>query len=95
MLLAGVLAGCSKDAKKPGQALVRVNGEEITTLQLHSELQRAGVPVARLDAARVQLLESLIDRHAGTDDVELMLCDLARVRSAEDRPDKPRDEIPL
>jgi len=62
MLLAGVLAGCGKEAKKPGQALVSVNGEEITAFQLNSELQRAGVPTAQQEAARARLLESLIDR---------------------------------
>jgi len=62
MLLAGVLGGCGNDAKKPGQALVKVNGEEITAFQLNSELQRAGVLTAQQDAARAQLLESLIDR---------------------------------
>ena len=70
MLLTGVLTGCSKEAKKPGQALVRVNGEEITAYQLNSELQRAGVPTAQQDAARVQLLESLIDRQLLQDAAE-------------------------
>lgn len=62
MLLAGVLTGCSKEAKKPGQALVSVNGEEITAFQLNAELQRAGVPTAQQESARARLLESLIDR---------------------------------
>jgi EpsD family peptidyl-prolyl cis-trans isomerase len=62
MLLTGVLAGCSKEAKRPGQALVKVNGEEITAYQLNSELQRAGVLTSQQEAARAQLLESLIDR---------------------------------
>lgn len=58
------LAACgSKDAeKKPGQALVRVNGEEITALQLNDELSRANVPPGQQEAATRQLLESLIDR---------------------------------
>lgn len=62
VLLAAGVAGCSKDSKKPGQAVVRVNGEEITALQLNSELQLAGVPPEQQEAARKQLLESLVDR---------------------------------
>ena len=62
VLLAGGVAGCSKDSKKPGQAVVKVNGEEITTSQLNSELQLADVPAEQQAAARTQLLESLIDR---------------------------------
>lgn len=62
MLLAGVLTGCSKESKKSGQALVKVNGEEITALQLNSELQFAGVQSAPQDVVRAQVLESLVDR---------------------------------
>ncbi|MET0981747.1 MAG: EpsD family peptidyl-prolyl cis-trans isomerase [Telluria sp.] len=59
-----MLAGCGEKAKpsKPGQALVNVNGEEITVLQLNEELQRAGVPAARQEQASKQLLQGLIDR---------------------------------
>lgn len=71
--LAASLAACgSKDAeKKPGQTLVRVNGEEITTLQLNDELGRANIPPGQQDAATKQLLESLIDR-------QLILAEAAR-----------------
>jgi len=62
ILLAMFLAGCGREAKNPGQALVRVNGEEITAFQLNAEFQRAGVLAARQTAARAQLLERLIDR---------------------------------
>lgn len=64
LLAAGVLAGCGGKAEpaKPGQALVNVNGEEITVLQLNEELQRAGVPAARQEQARGQLLQALVDR---------------------------------
>lgn len=64
LLAAGGLAGCGEKAKpaKPGQALVNVNGEEITVLQLNEELQRAGVPAARQEQASKQLLQALIDR---------------------------------
>lgn len=64
LLAAGMLTGCGEKAEpaKPGQALVNVNGEEITVLQLNEELQRAGVPAARQEQASKQLLQALIDR---------------------------------
>ena len=64
VLAAVLLAACgSKDQPaKPGQALVSVNGKEITVLQLNEELQRANVQAAQQAAASRQLLEALIDR---------------------------------
>lgn len=64
LLAAAMLAGCGDKSQpaKPGQALVNVNGEEITVLQLNDELQRAGVPAARQEQASKQLLQALIDR---------------------------------
>ncbi|QPI53307.1 peptidyl-prolyl cis-trans isomerase, EpsD family [Massilia antarctica] len=61
--LAG-LAGCgNKDSKpKVGQALVSVNGEEITELQLSEELMLANVPPAQQAEASKKLVEALIDR---------------------------------
>lgn len=56
------LAACGQKEKKPGQALVDVDGTEITVLQLNDELQRAAVPAAQQDAASKQLLEALVDR---------------------------------
>jgi len=56
------LAACGSKGKKAGQSLVRVNGEDITVLQLNDELQRANVPTDKQAAANKQLLESLIDR---------------------------------
>ena len=56
------LAACGNKEAKPGQSLARVNGEEVTALQLNEELQRANVPPAQQEAASKQLLESLIDR---------------------------------
>lgn len=47
---------------KSGQALVSVNGEEVTISQLNEELQRANVPAAQQEQAGKQLLESLVDR---------------------------------
>ena len=56
------LSACSNKDKKPGQSLVKVNGEEITMLQLNGELKFANVPAEQQEAASKQLLESLIDR---------------------------------
>lgn len=56
------LSACGNKEKKAGQALVRVNGEEITVLQINDELNRAGVKAEQQEAATKQLLESLIDR---------------------------------
>ncbi|MBC7452611.1 MAG: peptidyl-prolyl cis-trans isomerase, EpsD family [Massilia sp.] len=58
------LASCGDKNKAPraGQALVSVNGEEITTMQLNEELQRANVLPAQQQAASRQLLDGLIDR---------------------------------
>ncbi|WP_321170349.1 EpsD family peptidyl-prolyl cis-trans isomerase [Pseudoduganella aquatica] len=64
LMLAAALAlsACGEKAKKTGQALASVNGEEITVLQLNEEMQRSGVQAAQQDTARKQLLEGLIDR---------------------------------
>lgn len=64
-LLSGIMLGvtaCGKHDKHAGQALVRVNGEEITVLQVNDELRRAGVKPEQQAVATKQLLESLIDR---------------------------------
>jgi peptidyl-prolyl cis-trans isomerase C len=63
-LVAALLAGCGDKAKeaKPGQALARVDGSEITVLQLNEELQRSGVPANQQQPASKQLLQALIDR---------------------------------
>ena len=65
LVAAASLAACSekpKEAAKPGQALASVNGEEITTMQLNEELQRANVTPAQQAAASKQLLKVLVDR---------------------------------
>lgn len=56
------LSACGNKDKKSGQALVKVNGEEITVLQINDELKRAGVKAEQQEIAAKQLLESLIDR---------------------------------
>ena len=63
LLVAAVgLSACGNKEKKAGQALVRVNGEEITVLQINDELKRAGVKADQQEVATKQLLEKLIDR---------------------------------
>ncbi|MET3132134.1 peptidyl-prolyl cis-trans isomerase C [Oxalobacteraceae bacterium GrIS 1.11] len=62
VLAAAGLSACGNKDKKPGQALVSVNGEEITVLQLNEELQRSGAQASQQEAASKQLLEALIDR---------------------------------
>jgi peptidyl-prolyl cis-trans isomerase C len=56
------LSACWNKEKKAGQTLVRVNGKEITVLQVNDELKRANVKPEQQEAATKQLLESLIDR---------------------------------
>lgn len=62
LVAAAGLSACGNKEKKAGQALVRVNGEEITVLQINDELRRAGVKADQQNTATKQLLESLIDR---------------------------------
>ena len=67
MLLAAIsLSGCGDQKKKAGKILARVNGDEITTLQLEAELQHAGGVAGenrmQPPAVRKQALEALIDR---------------------------------
>ncbi|WP_177167772.1 EpsD family peptidyl-prolyl cis-trans isomerase [Nitrosomonas marina] len=58
------LSACDNQpaSDEPGQALVRVDGEEITVIQLNDELNRARVQPDQIDQAKQQLLESMIDR---------------------------------
>lgn len=56
------LAACGNKEKKGGQALVKVNGEEITMLQVNDELRRAGAQAGQQEDAAGKLIESLIDR---------------------------------
>jgi len=62
LIVALALTACGNKEKKPGQVLASVDGAEITVSQLNEELQRAGVQPAQQEAARKQLLESIIDR---------------------------------
>lgn len=62
LITAANLSSCSNNEKKPGQALVRVNGEEITVHQLNDELGLADIKSEQHEDAAKRLLESLIDR---------------------------------
>ena len=62
LVVATGISACGNKEQKAGQSLVRVNGEEITVLQINDELKRAGVQAEQQEAATKQLLESLIDR---------------------------------
>jgi EpsD family peptidyl-prolyl cis-trans isomerase len=63
LLAAAVLSACGeKGSPKSGQALARVDGEEITISQLNEELQRAGVQPSQQEVASKQLLSNLVDR---------------------------------
>ncbi len=56
------LAACGSKDRTASQTLVRVNGQDITVLQLNNELQRINVPAGKQEAASQELLDSLIDR---------------------------------
>lgn len=56
------LCACSNKDKKPGQALVKVNGEEITMLQVNDELGLADTAASNRKSTNKQLLDSLVDR---------------------------------
>ncbi|WP_258364525.1 EpsD family peptidyl-prolyl cis-trans isomerase [Nitrosomonas sp. Nm84] len=65
-----VFSACDNQPKekKPGQALVSINGQEVTTLQLNDEIRRAGVRAEQYEASSKQLLESLIARQLIVDE---------------------------
>lgn len=57
------LAACgNKEKAVSGQSLARVDGQDITVLQLNAELAQANVPAQQKDAASKKILDSLIDR---------------------------------
>jgi peptidyl-prolyl cis-trans isomerase C len=63
MVLANLnLVACDDNDKLAGQILARVDGEDITVLQFNDELQNKDVSEFQNDAAKKQLLESMIDR---------------------------------
>ncbi|MBL8496348.1 peptidyl-prolyl cis-trans isomerase, EpsD family [Nitrosomonas sp. JL21] len=64
------LGACNNHPKerKSGQALVSVDGHEITLLQLNDEIKRAGIRVDQHENVSKQLLESLIARQLIVDE---------------------------
>ena len=64
IVIASALTGCGDKGHdgKATQALVNVNGKEITVHQLNEELGRANVQPAQKDAAAKQILNALVDR---------------------------------
>ncbi|HEX7645611.1 MAG TPA: EpsD family peptidyl-prolyl cis-trans isomerase [Noviherbaspirillum sp.] len=64
------LAACSRSdsESKPGQALVRVNGDEVTVYQLNEELRQAGNADADPATQRKQLVAALVDRQLLVDE---------------------------
>ena len=58
---------CSKE-KGGGQSLARVDGEDITMLQVNEELARAKIPADQQQAAIKQILESLINSQVIVDE---------------------------
>jgi peptidyl-prolyl cis-trans isomerase C len=62
------VSACGDKENMAGQALVRVNGDEITILQLNDEIKRAGMKTDMQDAEKKHLLESLIDRQLLTEE---------------------------
>lgn len=68
LMVAGLgLTACSKE-KGGGQSLARVNGDDITVLQVNDELARANIPADQQQAASKNILESLIDRQVIVDE---------------------------
>lgn len=62
--ICGLMVGCGKkdSVEKSGQAIVSVNGEEITFLQLNNELQRAKIKPEQQTQAGKEVVKKLIDR---------------------------------
>ena len=58
---------CSK-TKAGGQSLARVDGEDITMLQMNEELAHANIPADQQQAASKEILESLIDSQVIVDE---------------------------
>jgi EpsD family peptidyl-prolyl cis-trans isomerase len=65
-----VFSACENQTKerKPGQALVSVNDQEITIHQLNDEIKRAGIHADLYETVSKQLLESLIARQLIVDE---------------------------
>ena len=80
---AAILSACGSKDKHAGQTLVRVNGQDITVLQLNNELQRVNVPLGKQEAASKELLESMINRQ--------LLVDAAKLNKIDRTPEVMQD----
>ena len=60
----GLITSCGKknSEEKASQSIVRVNGDEITVLQLNNELQRANIQASQQQEAEKQITQKLVDR---------------------------------
>jgi len=64
LVVLGLVASCGKKNgdDKASQSLVRVNGDDVTVLQLNNEMQRANVQAGQQDEAGKQIVSALVDR---------------------------------
>lgn len=64
LVILGLVTSCGKKNgdEKASQTIVRVNGDEITVLQLNNELQRANVQPGQQKEASKQIASALVDR---------------------------------
>lgn len=62
LVIVAVVSACDNQEVKSRQTLVRVNGEEITILQMNDELSRSDIQTSQQEVKSKQILESLIDR---------------------------------
>lgn len=64
LVIFGLLTACGKknSEEKASQSIVRVNGDEITMLQLNEELRRANVQADRQEETSKQITQKLMDR---------------------------------
>ena len=64
LLALSIVVGCGKKPsdEKASQSIVRVNGDEITVLQLNTELQRANIQPAKQEETTKQIVSALVDR---------------------------------
>ena len=69
LVAATTLTACNKK-EGGGQSLARVNGEDITMLQVNQELAHANVPPGQKKAAVKKIVESLINRQVVVDEAK-------------------------
>lgn len=64
LVIFGLMTACGKknSEEKASQSIVRVNGDEITMLQLNEELRRANVQADRQEETSKQITQKLMDR---------------------------------